>query len=104
MTPEQELIRAREARQLLDSALFQDARRNLEEQLAAVRRTVPIRDTDMHTRVILMGQLWDNLVGYLEQWAQTGKFAELQLREKEQQRGLMERGLAMFRTSGRNAI
>ena len=104
MTPEQELIRAREAQQLLDSTLFQQARKNLEDQLATIRRTVPIRDTDMHTRVILMGQLWENLVGYFEQLAQTGQLAEIQLREKEQQRSMLERGLALFRTSGRNAI
>jgi len=104
MTPEQELHRAREAQQLLDSDLFQAARKNLEDQLATIRRTVPIRDTDMHTRIILMGQLWENLVGYFEQLALTGKLAEIQLREKEQHRSIFERGVAMFRTSGRNSI
>lgn len=104
MTPEEELRRAGEARQMLDSAIFQDARKNVEEQLATVRRNVPIRDTDMHTRVVLMGQLWDSLTGYLEQLAQTGKMAEIELRQKEWQQKIMERGIAMFRTSGRNAV
>ena len=104
MNPNQELLRAREAQQLLDSALFQEMRKSIEDQLATIRRTVPLRDTDMHTRVILMGQLWDNLTGYFEQLALTGKMAEMKLREEEERRSLMQRGLAMFRTSGRNAI
>ena len=104
MNPNQELLRAREAQQLLDSALFQEARKSIEGQLATIRRTVPLKDTDMHTRVIIMGQLWDSLLGYFEQLALTGKMAEMQLREEEQRRGLIERGIAMFRTGGRNAI
>jgi hypothetical protein len=104
MTPEEELSRAGEAEQMLRSAIFQQARVNIEGQLAEARRIVPIRDTDMHTRLVLMEQLWGNLVAYFEQIAQTGKMAQVQLAEKQRQQSLIERGIAMFRTSGRNAI
>lgn len=104
MTPEQELIRAGEARQLLQSALFIEARKNLEEQLASLRRSVPIRETEMHTRLIIMEQLKENFFGFFEQLAQTGRMAELHLQEKERQRSLLERGMLMFRTGGRNAL
>jgi len=104
MTPEQELRKAAEAEQILNSVIFQEAIANIGEQLATVRRTVPIKDQDMHTRLILMEQLWGNLLGFFQQLAQTGKMAQIQLREQERQRSLIEQGIAMFRGSGRNSI
>lgn len=104
MTPEEELRRAGEAKQILNSALFLEARKNLEEQLASLRRSVPIRETEMHTRLIIMEQIKENFFGFFDQLAQTGRMAELHLQEKERQRGLLERGLLMFRTAGRNGL
>ena len=104
MTLEEELQRAGEARQILDSPVFQAAIKDMEEQLAAGRRSVPIRDSEMHTRLILMGQLWDNLVGYLRTVADTGRFAELELQKRAKWREAMEAGLATFRAGGRNRI
>lgn len=96
-----EVHRAGEARQILDSPMFQAAKTNMEAQLAQVRRSVPISDTDMHTRVILMEQLYANFISYFEQIAQTGRMAEIQLRQEEEKRSMLERGIAMFRTQGR---
>ena len=104
MTLEEEIRRAGEARQVLDAPMFVAARKDIEAQLAQLRRTVPIRETEMHTRLILMEQLWSNLLGYFEQIAQTGKMAELQIEERRQQQSMLERGLAIFRTGGRNAL
>ena len=104
MTPEQEIIRAGEARQILDAPVFQAAKAYIEEQLSTARRSVPIRETEMHTRLILMEQLWSNLLGYFEQLAQTGKMAEIQIAERKHQQSMIERGLAVFRTGGRNAL
>lgn len=104
MSPDQELARAGEARQMLNSSLFQEARASLESQLAQVRRSVPISATEMHTRLILMEQLKEQFFGFFEQLAQTGRMVELQLEEQRHQRGLIEKGIAMFRTSGRNAV
>lgn len=104
MTPEQELRRAGDARSVIESALFQEARKNLEDQLASLRRSVPLRDTDMHTRLILMEQLSGQFFAFFEQLAQTGRMAELHLQEMRERQSLMDRGLAIFRTGGRNAI
>jgi hypothetical protein len=104
MTPEQERLRAGEARQMIDSTLFQCARQDLEEKLAQLRRTVPISSTEMHTRLILMEQLKEQFFSYFEQIAQTGKLAEIQLEQERQRRSLLEQGIAMFRTSGRNGV
>ena len=53
-TEEQQLQRAGEARQILESPIFQDARKDLESQLAQLRRQVPIGQTEMHTKLIMM--------------------------------------------------
>ncbi len=96
-----EVQRAGEARQILDSPTFQAARAHIESQLAQARRAAPIRDTDIHTRLILMEQMWGSLLGFFEQIAQTGRMAEMQIQEEEKRRTLIERGIAMFRTQGR---
>lgn len=104
MTPEQERLRAGEARQMLDSALFQAARNDLEEKLAQLRRTVPISSTEMHTRLILMEQLKEQFFGYFEQIAQTGKLADIQLEQERKRRSLLEEGIALFQRNGRNGV
>jgi hypothetical protein len=104
MTPEQERLRAGEAEQLLKSPMFQEAKKHLEEQLAHIRNTVPISDSDMHTRVILMGQLANTFFSYFEKIMQTGKFADMRLREEQEKRTLAERGVALWRQMGRNSI
>lgn len=104
MTPEEEISRAGEARQLLDSVLFQGAKKHIEEQMAYSRRMAPIRDAEMHTRLILMEQLWGNLLGYFEQLAQTGQMAQLKLKDEERRRSFFERGVMSWRAAGRNGI
>lgn len=89
---------------MLDSALFREARKGIEEQLSHLRRDVPISQTDMHTRLILMGQLADRFFGFFEQLAQTGRMEELRLADERRRQNLLEQGLAMFRQRGRGAM
>lgn len=104
MTPEQERLRAGEARQMLSSQLWLDAKADLESKLAQLRRTVPISSTEMHTRLILMEQIKEQFFGYFEQIAQTGLFAEKILQDEQRRRSLLEQGIAMFRAGGRNNV
>lgn len=104
MTLEEEMRRAGSARQVIDSEIFQEARRNLESQLGNLRRTVPLRDTDMHTRLILMEQLSVQFFEFFDMLAQTGRMAEMHLAQERERQSLVERGLAIFRTGGRNTI
>lgn len=101
---EKELRRAGEARQILDSSLFREARADIEGKLADMRRRVPITATDMHTRLILMDQLWGYVLDYFEQTAQTGKLAELQLKEAEERRQSWLERMRAFTMSGRGAL
>jgi hypothetical protein len=104
VTPEQELQRAREAQRLLDDPLFKAARENLEGQLTQLRRDVPIGQTEMHTRLILMGQIADRFFGYFEQIAQTGLLAQVHLDDLEKRRRTLSQRLQSYAQWGRNAL
>lgn len=83
MTPEQEIIRAGQAHELLNSPLFKDAKAMIEDSLAQQRRKVGIRDDDMHTRLILTEQLWMNLQDFFLQIAQTGQLAQFEIERQK---------------------
>lgn len=95
MSPEEELIRAGEARQVFESRMFQEATKRIVESLAAQRRLVPIKDTDMHMRLIVTEQLWGNLTDWLQQTVETGRFAEFTIQQK---RSIAERMKAAAHT------
>jgi hypothetical protein len=50
MSPEEELRRAGDARQILEAPIFIEARAHIDKPLADLRHSVPIGATDMHTR------------------------------------------------------
>lgn len=98
------IVRANDAKVIINSPLWQDAKADIEGKLQYLRRSVPITQTDMHTRIILMEQLWGYLLDYFEQISQSGKLA-LRLQEDEARRkSLIEQGLSIFRTGGRNSL
>lgn len=88
MTPEEEVIRAGQARQLLDSPLFIEACKRVSDSLADQRKRVPVRDTDMHTRLIITEQLWGNIQDWLTGIAETGKLAQFEINQREARKGL----------------
>jgi hypothetical protein len=94
-TPEQEVERARGAQQILDNEIFKEACVRIEEGLAAQRQRVPIRETDMHTKLIIVEQLWVQLRDYIQQVADTGKFAQDVITQREtREKTLLERVLS----------
>lgn len=93
MSPEEELVRAGEAKQLLGSRIFLEACRRVEEGLAEQRKRVPVRDTDMHTRLIITEQLWASITDWLKLTAETGRFADFEIKQREAaKRGLFGLG------------
>jgi hypothetical protein len=86
MTPQEEIIRAGHAREILDSALFKEAREHITAQINAQMAKVPISDQTMHTRLIMMLQTWAALQGWFEQVAETGKLAKVQIEQEERRR------------------
>lgn len=83
MSPEEEVICAGEAQQIIDSRIFQEACKRVSDSLAEQRRRVPVRDSDMHTRLIITEQLWANLTDWLQMTADTGKFAQISMAQKK---------------------
>lgn len=97
LTAEEEVRRAAEARQILQAPLFIEACNSLDRELRMARERVPIKDCDMHTRLILAEQVQAKVLDYLRAVMLTGDQAELQLREREnlmqRMRNAMEGGL-----------
>lgn len=93
LTPEQELHRAQAATRLLNDPLFIEARKEIEESLAAQRRKVPLTEEKMHTALILADQLWGQFMDYFKMIEQTG---ELAADDIARQRSMGERLRRMF--------
>lgn len=87
-TPEEEVARGGEARRIVESGLWAEACQRIDESLAAQRRSVPLREVEMHTRLIIAEQVWDQFKSFFKEVADSGRFADLQL---QQQRSLKER-------------
>lgn len=83
MSPEEEQRRGMEAEQLLKHPLFVEACNSLDAELRLMRERVPIRDTDMHTRIILAEQMHAKVLDYLRAVMMGGDAAKLILRERE---------------------
>lgn len=86
MALEDEVRQGGDARQVLESTIFIEAREHVREKIDRLMRQVPVADQTMHTRLILMLQCWDTLERYFEQIKQTGEIAELQLQEAERKK------------------
>ena len=87
-TSEEEISRGGAAERLLNDELFVEACNALDAELRMLRERVPLRDTEMHTRLILAEQMHAKVLDYLRGVMQNGESARLILRDRE---GLMQR-------------
>lgn len=78
-----EIDRGAEAQAIFNTPVFIEAREYIESQLRTLRSQVPIRDTEMHTRLILMEQLWHMLLSHLEGAMSNAEFARAQMQQRE---------------------
>ena len=67
---------------ILNHDIYKNAWTSFEGGLSAQRKAVGIKDTDMHTRLIMAEQVMHIVRKYIENVMNTGKMAELQLRQK----------------------
>lgn len=103
-TPQEELRAAGDAQHVLDNPIFQKARDELYEKLRQARKQAPITASDLHAKLIIMEQLADQFFDYFEFVLQSGKMAQAALDQEVAQQSLKDRGLALFRTLGRNVF
>lgn len=82
-TPQQELDRAEEAKRLLAAPVFVEACNRIDAELRMMRESVPLRDVDMHTRLIIAEQLWGKVLDHLKALMMSGDYAREQLRLRE---------------------
>jgi len=78
---EQERIDGEKARQLLENSVFKDAWRAAEASIVEQMADVKMRDTEMHTRLILALQILNSVRRHIQTVMDTGKMADIQLRE-----------------------
>ncbi len=85
-----EIVRGGEAARLLDSTIFQEAAQSVRDGLMAQMAKVPMKDSEMHTRLILSLQLWDALEKHLKGIATTGKIVQFQVEQEAKQSKIRE--------------
>jgi hypothetical protein len=78
---EVERIRGAEAKQLLDNKYLKEAWDAAERSILDQMDEVNLRDTDMHTKLIMARKVLTSVKKYLERMVQTGEMATLQLKE-----------------------
>lgn len=85
---ESEAVLGQYAQELLDNPVFQDIWTDFENQIVAELKLSSPRDAEGREKCILMMQLLEKLKAMVEQTAETGKMARIQI---ERKRSLSER-------------
>jgi hypothetical protein len=86
MAIDEDIARGGEAAQVLDSPVFIAAKQAIAEGIQRQMRSVPLSNQDMHSRLIMLVQVWDQLEKYLEQIKQSGQIAQFQVVQEEERR------------------
>lgn len=88
---ESERLRAAEVKQLLDNKFLKEAFEAMEQSTPKQMDEVTLRDSEMHTRLILARKTLSGIHRYLELIVQTGQLAELQLKEPNKLKSFFSR-------------
>lgn len=78
---ESEHLRGAEVKQLLENKYLKEAFDAAEQSILSQMDEVSLRDTDMHTRLILARKTINSVKRYLQQVIETGQMADIQLHE-----------------------
>lgn len=76
-----EIRRAAEARMILDHELVREALASLREGIESQRLRAPVKDTDLHTRLIMLEQVAHGFEAWFRRAIESGEMAEVRLRE-----------------------
>lgn len=82
MTPEEELQRAEEARQVLDSGIFKEAVSEVESALINGIRMSPIKDAELREKLCQQLIQLGAVVGHIRSVMETGKLAEATIKQR----------------------
>lgn len=81
--PQTDIARAAEAQAVLTTPVFKEACNRIDAELRMLRESVGMKDTDMHSRLILAEQMWGKLLDHLKSIMVSGNFARERLKLKE---------------------
>ena len=73
MTPEQEKQRTELAKNVLDNPVFQDAIKQIKQELYGEFLNSPARDSEGREKIYLMGKMFDLLLVNIKSVMETGK-------------------------------
>ena len=96
MTPEEERIRAEQAKRLLNDPLMAGALQDIKDTLIDQWRRTPVKDADLRERVWGIYGAASKFEELLRSYINTGKFAESVLAQEEQARSLFQRAMGKF--------
>ena len=78
MTPEQEKQRTQLAKNVLDNPVFQDAIKQIKQELYGEFLNSPARDSEGREKIYLMGKMFDLLLVNIKSVMETGKLNKKQ--------------------------
>ena len=78
MTPEQEKQRTELAKSILDNPVFQDAIKQIKQELYGEFTNSPARDSEGREKIYLMGKMFDLLLVNIKSVMETGKLNKKQ--------------------------
>ena len=83
MTPEQEIIRANDARHVLEHYLYRESFQKVREGLVESISRSPLGDAETHHRLAIALQVLGQLEKSLKSVMETGQLAEIQVKDKK---------------------
>ena len=89
---ESERLRGAEVKQLLENKHLKEAFEAAEQSILSQMDEVSLRDTEMHTRLILAKKTINSVKRYLQQVIETGEMADIQLNEPNKLSSMFRRG------------
>tara|TARA_R100000655_G_scaffold74373_2_gene112840 strand:- start:216 stop:452 length:237 start_codon:yes stop_codon:yes gene_type:complete len=78
MTPDQEKQRSELAKNILDNPVFQDAIKQIKQELYGEFLNSPARDSEGREKIYLMGKMFDVLLVNIKSVMETGKLNKKQ--------------------------
>lgn len=78
MTPEEEKQRTELAKSILDNPVFQDAIKQIKQELYGEFLNSPARDSEGREKIYLMGKMFDLLLVNIKSVMETGKLNKKQ--------------------------
>lgn len=82
MTPEEELLRARQAREILENPLFKEACTEIEKALLSGIHRSAFSDEKLREKLAQRYALLQDLLGQFRTYMETGQLAEEMIRRK----------------------